>query len=178
MEGDYDYEIDTNGVNKRSKGRKNRQSKECKKFAKSGIVRKLIGSNKNGAAVSEKPLPEEPQLARRVEQEVQTDDNIAHAPHPTEKDRQQMFRRRCDVRRADRLLSAHPRHMAEREVALNGPDEDYFSNSDTESDATEDEDYERVDNLSDLQQYSLFDYVTIAEKKPKRSEGFVFVNAP
>lgn len=51
MENNFDYEIDVEDAIMRTKGRKNRQSKEFKKFAKSGIVRKYVVPDENGAIV-------------------------------------------------------------------------------------------------------------------------------
>jgi len=278
MLNDSDYEVDVKDANMRTKGRKNRQSKEFKRFAKSGIVRKLVVSdqkttapdsqalsdsdpfgmnfsvqyslNKKGrwAAIptmravdkledemgtkvstmenvflpslrcgshrglcsayhevnkagdvdtkhskrflaQEQTLTTKPRLIRKLRNETKTgdgQDNISDAtthtryeidiPHPSEKYWQQMSWRQHDFRPSDKVFNARARKISESDYySVNDSDDVYLSNSDTESDATEKDNNENVD-LSERRQFSLSDYITGAEKKPKKSESFVFVN--
>jgi hypothetical protein len=55
----------------------------------------------------------------------------------------------------------------ERQLAMNSSDDDdYYSNSDTESDAAE-EIFMPEDDRSEQKQFSLHDFITKTERKPK-----------
>lgn len=267
METDICYEFDCKDDTKRSKGRKNRQQRDFKQFAKSGSVRKLIVSDgKNSSSdqhSSQKADPfglncnvqyslnKQSRWARipamrsvdlledltdakvstienvyldstrlnllkasskafhevdesgdvisrqakgfsaqkttltekqrkdseRDEEEAIIPDATAHiryeinVPHPSEKYWQQMAWRRQESP-SGKVFNSRAR-QSERQLAMSS-DEDYFSNSDTESDAAE-EIFMPEEKRAEQKQFSLHDFITKTGKKPKKSEGFVFV---
>jgi hypothetical protein len=144
----------------------------------------VISRHAKRFAAQEKTLTEKPRLPSEQRKDSEIEEAIIpdatthiryeiNLPHPSEKYWQQMAWRRHELP-SGKVSNTRARRM-ERQLAVNCSDSDYFSNSGTESDAAEE--IFTPEDRSKQKQFSLFDFITTAERKPKKAEGFVFLNA-